>query len=456
MKQKKTEMAASGIWEKCLDIIGPRVNEKGAFETWFVPVRAINYERGLLSLSIPNKGFLEILEGRYYNLLVEAIQETLGNDARIEYRVVKESAIQKRIREQTAQRTNKPAVEDPLPNSLLNPQVTFETYLEGKCNRAALGVAQAIARDPGRTPFNPFILHGQPGTGKTHLLNALGNEILKQNHATKVILVDANTFLNQYTEAARSNKVNDFVHFYQQVDVLLVDDIHDFAGKTKTQDTFCKLFNYLCNGNKQIVMSCDKPPAKLEGMEERLLSRLRWGIILENELPDEETKRNILTMKLLKESISLGKAVMDYIIQAATNFRELEGIAVSLFAHSIYNRREITLSLAREVVSNVAGNEKKVRDVRISSILEAVAGHFSLHVEDINKQTRKREIVEARQVAMYFAKKYGGYSLAAIGKQIGKRDHATVAYAHKRIGTAIGLDPVITHAVEEVKKRLAL
>jgi chromosomal replication initiator protein len=332
---------------------------------------------------------------------------------------------------------------------------TFENFVEGDCNRLARSAGFAVAQNPGGTAFNPLMIYGNSGLGKTHLSQAIGIQV-KENFPDKVVLyVNANKFQTQFTEATRNNNRNDFLHFYQMVDVLILDDVHEFAGKEKTQETFFHIFNHLHQMGKQLILTSDKPPIELKGMEQRLLSRFKWGLTADLQTPDFETRMEILRRKIYKDGITLSEEVMEYIASHVTNnVRELEGALVSLLAQSMLNKREITLELAAKLINKLVKNSK--RELSIEYISKVVCDYFSMPVDALQTKTRKREIVQARQIAMYFSKSLTKYSLASIGAQIGSKDHATVLHACKTVNNLKDTDKNFRQFVEDIEKKLKM
>lgn len=309
------------------------------------------------------------------------------------------------------------------------------------------------AEKPGKTAFNPLFLYGESGVGKTHLVQAIGIRIKEKDPSARVLYLSSHLFQVQYTNAVRSNTVNDFINFYQSIDVLLIDDIQDLAGKTGTQNTFFHIFNHLHQNNKQLVLTSDRPPVSLEGMVPRLLTRFKWGLTAEVERPDYELRRNILLNKIHQDGLPISEEVVDYIARnVADNVRDLEGIIVSLMARSTIFNREITIDLAERVLSTSVHVEKK--QVTIELIQEKVCGFYDMDPKLLQAKTRKREIVQARQISMYLSKKYTDYSLSRIGDILGRKDHATVLHACKTISEQLEIDKALRANVLEIEESL--
>jgi chromosomal replication initiator protein len=335
----------------------------------------------------------------------------------------------------------------------LNPEYSFDNFVEGECNRLARSAGFAVANNPGGTAFNPLLIYGESGLGKTHLAQAIGIEIKDKFPDKTVLYVPANRFQTQFVEAIRNNTKNDFLHFYQMIDVLVIDDVHEFAGKEKTQDIFFHIFNHLHQSGKQLILTSDKAPVELQGLEQRLLSRFKWGLSADLQVPDFETRVAILEQKIYKDGILLPPEVIEYIATHITdNVRELEGALISLLAQSTLNKKEITLNLAKEMIDKLIKNTK--REVSIDYIQKVVCNYFDVPVDSLQSKTRKREIVQARQVAMFFSKNLTKSSLATIGLQIGGKDHATVLHACKTVNNLIETDKQFKNQIDEIEKKL--
>ena len=332
---------------------------------------------------------------------------------------------------------------------------SFENFVEGDCNRLARSAGWAIAENPGKTAFNPLLVYSAVGLGKTHLIHAIGLQV-KENFPEKTVLyVKTNDFVNQYIDSVRNNNQNDFIHFYQMIDVLIMDDIQFIAGKEKTQDVFFHIFNHIHQNNKQLVLTSDKPPVELKGMEPRLLSRFKWGLAADLQVPDLETRIAILKKKLFKDGIEMPYEVIEYLAYCiSTNIREMEGALISILAQSTLNKKAITLDLAKQMIDKFVKNT--TREVSIDYIQKIVCDYFGLPLETINSRTRKREIVQARQLAMFFSKKHTKSSLATIGLHCGNKDHATVLHACRTVNNLLETDKRFRIYVEEIDKKLKL
>jgi len=468
------------VWEKCLNIIKDNV-PSSSYKTWFEPIEPVKLENQVLTIQVPSAFFYEYLEEQFIDILRKTLRMVIGNGAKLEYNVVmgnKNSAqpytvsyptnnntkIQNRPLTIPLKPDEKPSIRNPfiIPgiqklqiDPQLKPDNTFENFVEGDCNRLARSAGFAVAQNPGGTAFNPLMIYGNSGLGKTHLAQAIGIEV-KERFPDKVVLyVNANKFQTQFTEATRNNNRNDFLNFYQMVDVLILDDVHEFAGKEKTQETFFHIFNHLHQMGKQLILTSDKPPIELKGMEQRLLSRFKWGLTADLQTPDFETRMEILRRKTYKDGITLSEEVLEYIASHVTNnVRELEGALVSLLAQSMLNKREITLELAAKLINKLVKNSK--RELSIEYISKVVCDYFNMPVDVLQAKTRKREIVQARQIAMYFSKSLTKYSLASIGAQIGSKDHATVLHACKTVNNLKDTDKNFRLFVEDIEKKLKM
>jgi chromosomal replication initiator protein len=467
------------VWNNCLKIIKDNVPSI-SYRTWFEPIVPLRLENKVLTIQVPSPFFYEYLEEKYIDIISKTLRKELGYEAKLEYSIVMENPGQSASKLYTIKLPAKNQIEiknNPVnvplnveENTIKNPfiipgikkmnidprlnaEYSFENFVEGECNRLARSAGFAVSNNPGGTAFNPLLIYGDSGLGKTHLAQAIGIEIKDKFQDKTVLYVPANRFQTQFVEAIRNNTKNDFLHFYQMIDVLLIDDVHEFAGKEKTQDIFFHIFNHLHQSGKQLILTCDKPPVELQGLEQRLLSRFKWGLSADLQIPDYETRVAILKQKTYKDGILLPEEVVEYIATHITdNVRELEGALISLLAQSTLNKKEITLNLAREMIDKLIKNTK--REVSIDYIQKVVCNYFDVPVDSLQSKTRKREIVQARQVAMYFSKNLTKSSLATIGSQIGGKDHATVLHACKTVNNLVETDKQFKNQIEEIEKKL--
>lgn len=475
-----TEKSHEEVWKSCLSIIKDNVSLQ-SYKTWFEPIVPIKLKDSVLTIQVPSQFFYEWLEEHYITLLKKTIKKELGVDGKLEYSIIMENSYNNSkpytVKFPAANRpaTKNPSVSMPIDigaksiknpfiipglkkvvvDSQLNPNYAFDNFVEGDNNRLARSAGYAVAKKPGGTAFNPLLIYGASGLGKTHLAHSIGIEI-KNLHPNKTVLyVTSEKFTSQFINAVRNNSQNDFVHFYQMIDVLIIDDVHYFAGKEKTQDVFFHIFNHLHQTGKQIVLTSDKAPVELQGMEARLLSRFKWGLSADLQMPNLETRIAILEKKMYTEGIEMPKEVIEHIaFSINTNVRELEGALISLIAQSSLNKKAITLELAKQMIDKFVKNT--AREVSIDYIQKVVCDYFNLPIELMKSKTRKREIVQARQIAMYFAKQFTKSSLASIGAQCGGKDHATVLHACKTVNNLIETDKHFRIYIDELEKKIAL
>jgi chromosomal replication initiator protein len=467
------------VWSNCLKIIKDIV-EWQHFKTWFEPIEPVSLKGSVLVIQVPSQFFYEYLEEHYVNLLSKTLKREMGKEARLEYRIMVDSGNSR----------NKPVTMDvagqgfkaysnnemdfplvintPVRNPFvipglkkmqidpqLNASYTFDSFVEGDCNRVARRAGKTVAEKPGANSFNPLVIYGGVGLGKTHLAQAIGNEV-KRSHPNKVVLyVSAEKFINQFMDHSRNNAINDFIHFYQLIDVLIVDDVHFFAKAEKTQDAFFAIFNHLHQSQKQLVLTSDKSPKDLEGLNERLLSRFRWGLSADLQVPEYETRVEILELKMKKNGLEMPKEVVKYIAyNISNNVRELEGALISLLAQSSLNRREIDLDLAKKVLRNFVKSSSK--EITIDTIQKMVCEYFDVAYDKLLQKTRKREIVQARQITMYLAKAFTKNSLKTIGEHFGGRDHTTVIHSCQTVKDLMDTDGVFRENVLELQQKVQL
>ncbi|MCD4710673.1 MAG: chromosomal replication initiator protein DnaA [Bacteroidales bacterium] len=469
------------IWNNCLDVIKDNVPSI-SFRTWFEPIVPLKLDNDILTIQVPSPFFYEYLEEQYIDILRKVIKKELGPEAKLEYNVVMQNNSYNNSKPYTVKFPAKNSKEiknipvsvplDASENTIknpfvipglkkldidprLNPENSFDNFIEGECNRLARSAGFAVSKNPGGTAFNPLLIYGDSGLGKTHLAQAIGIEVKELFPEKTVLYVNANKFQTQFVDAIRNNNKNDFLHFYQMIDVLIIDDVHEFAGKEKTQDTFFHIFNHLHQSGKQLILTSDKPPVELQGMESRLLSRFKWGLSADLQAPDFETRMAILKKKTYNDGIELPEEVLEYIsTHISDNIRELEGALISLLAQSTLNKKEITLDLTKEMIDKLIKSTK--REISIDYIQKVVCNYYNIGLEQLQSKTRKREIVQARQVAMFFSKSMTKSSLATIGSQIGGKDHATVLHACKTVNNLIETDKRFRLQVDEIEKKLKM
>lgn len=473
-------ISAQTVWENCLDFIKDNIQPQ-AYKTWFEPILAVKLDNKALSIQVPSKFFYEWLEEHYVKILKVALTKELGANAKLVYIIKMEntygnkqpftekipSSNRSSVSSQQADiplKNKNPELKNPfiIPGirnvkieSQLNPIYTFENFLEGDSNRLARNASIAVANKPGGTSFNPLLIFGGVGLGKTHLAHAIGVEIKDKYPEKTVLYISAEKFTQQYIESVKKNNRNDFIHFYQIIDILIIDDVQFLSGKSGTQDVFFHIFNHLHQNGKQVILTSDKAPVDMQDIEQRLLSRFKWGLSAELQKPDFETRVSIVKNKLYRDGVEIPEDIIEYLAKhISTNIRELEGAIISLIAQSSFNKKEITLSLAKDIVEKFVKNTK--REVSIDYIQKVVSDYFQMDIGTLQSKTRKRHIVQARQLAMFFAKKYTKASLASIGSQIGHRDHATVLHACKTVDNLSFTDKQFRKYVEDLSKKFTI
>ena len=469
------------VWNNCLSVIKDTLHSEQLFRTWFEPIVPLQLEDNVLTIQVPSHFFYEWLEEHYIDLLRKTIRRELGSAGQLRYTVIMEQSISGDQSKVLLPSGGRKAVHNypkdipininsenmkELPNpftipgiqkvkihSQLNENYTLENYVEGECNRLARSAGFAVAENPGRTAFNPLLIYGNAGLGKTHLAHAIGVKTKEKYPDKTVLYVTAEQFSQQFREATVNNTVNDFMHFYEMIDVLIIDDIYFWENRAaKTQEAFFHIFNYLHQRGKQIIITSDKAPAELVGLESRLISRLKWGLSADIQAPNVDTRMAILKQKLANDGVEMPHEVIEYIAyNINTNVRELEGALISLMAQSSLNKKQITLDLAKQMIDKFVKNT--AREINIDYIQKVICDYFNLPIESIQSHTRKREIVQARQLAMYFAKKMTKSSLAIIGLQCGNKDHATVLHACKTVTNLVETDKQFRFWVEELEKK---
>lgn len=472
------DKSAASVWSACIDIIRDNVSAQ-SFKTWFEPIKPVDLKDSVLTIQVPSQFFYEWLEEHYVSLLRKTIKRELGNDARLEYRIVVEhngtnpSTVD--YPNFNSGNASNPDTSFPLTlqgNNIKNPFVipglkkinidpqlnsnwNFDNFVEGDCNRLARSAGYAVSQKPGGTAFNPLVIYGVVGLGKTHLAQAVGNEV-KQLYPNKTVLyVSSEKFTNQFFDAVKNNSVNDFVHFYQLIDVLIVDDIQFFSNKEKTQDIFFHIFNHLHQNGKQLVLTTDRSPRDLEGIEERLLSRFKWGLSADLQVPDFETRIGILEKKMYADGIELPREVVEFVAyNINTNVRELEAALIALLAQASLNKKDVDVELAKKIIKNFV--KTMSREVSIDYIQKTVCEYFNVPVDTLKEKTRKRMVVQARQLSMFLAKNYTKNSLKVIGKHFGGRDHSTVIHSCQAVQNLIDTDQDFRESVNDIQKKIQM
>lgn len=459
------------LWDKCLALIRENLSEQ-QYNAWFKGIVFESFNEGTKTvlLRVPSPFVYEYLEENYVDLLRKVLTRNFGQGINLSYRIVTDNenkktqtiesdeptdeALKPRQREGANQA---PTMLDASPvqqiDSQLNPHLTFNNYLEGSSNKLTRSIGLSISEHPQMTSFNPFFVFGPSGCGKTHLINAMGVETKRMYPEKRVLYISARLFEVQYTNAVLRNTINDFINFYQTIDILIIDDIQEFAGVTKTQNTFFHIFNHLHQNGKQLILTSDRAPVLLQGMEERLITRFKWGMVAELEKPTVELRKNILRNKIHRDGLQFPQEVIDYIAEnVGDSVRDLEGIVISIMAHSTIYNKEIDLELTQRIVRKVVNSESKA--VTVDEIINTVCKHFGLETATIHTKSRKREVVQARQIAMYLAKNHTDFSTAKIGALIGHKDHATVLHACKTIKELKEVDKSFRAEIDEIQAAL--
>ncbi|MDD6868101.1 MAG: chromosomal replication initiator protein DnaA [Candidatus Limisoma sp.] len=456
--------ANNNKWNECLRIIKDNL-EPAQYNSWFAPITVESFENNELTLRVPTAFYVEQLDGRFYNLLASTLVRVYGKGIKLKYSydIIKDDPQAHVVSEEphksvAVQPMNPFAQQEKFSGIELDPQLnpvnTFENYCESKSNKLAYSIANAIATNPKCQTFNPMFIFGCTGVGKTHLIQAIGIKMKEENPLSRVLYVSARTFESQYTSAVRTNKVNDFINFYQSIDMLIVDDVQEFAGKTATQNTFFHIFNHLHNKQRHLILSCDCPPSELDGMEPRLLSRFKWGMIVELESPDYDLRRAVLLRKAMQAGVKIPDDILDFVAEnVKDNVREIEGVFASLMAYSTALNQPLTIQLARNVLSNTVRMSKQNRVVTFDSISDAVCSEFNIDKELLFGKSRKRDVADARQLVMMLAKKFAKMSSTMIGLKL-NRNHATVLYACKTIEERISVEKDFAAAVGRIEATL--
>ncbi len=462
-------MTYNALWQDCLAGIRKSTSE-AEFERWFAPVSLMDFDGTTLRLRVPNESYVSHIEKNYIPMLRPLIQNLFGDGARLRYAVPKNegpnipvpgdadiTAISN-FKEQTNTANIKnpfviPGIKRIVIDSQLNPNYTIESFIEGDCNRLVRSTGISVALSPGTTPFNPLYIFGGSGLGKTHVAQAIGNEVKRRFPELQVLYVSMHKFQAQYTTAILNKEVNDFIHFYQMVDVLIIDDIQELSGKPSTQNAFFNIFNHLQLAGKQLILTSDKPPVELKDIEARLLTRFKWGLSAELTVPDYETKVKIIRSKVSRLSVDVPEEVMLFLAESIrANVREIEGALASLVANAQFLGRRITVSLAKEILKVYVKVNRK--EVSIEAIRDIVCEVMGVSKEAFESSRRTREIAQARQVAMFLSKKHTKAPLAVIGSAIGGKNHATVLHSCKQVANLMETDRGFRLQIEEIEKKV--
>lgn len=438
------------LWKQCQDILSDNLS-RSAYQTWFAPIVPLQYENDVLILQVKSQFIASYIEENYIDLLSKVLFRVFGPQTRLQYRALidAESGAGSTIPSNSNARTRTESDFD----SQLNDSYTFATFIAGEPNKLARTAGITVAKQPGYTAFNPLFIYGGSGVGKTHLANAIGNQVKAMDPSKRVLYVSANTFKLQYQDAAANNHIPDFLNFYQQIDVLIVDDIQYFSGLKGTQDTFFHIFNYLQQSHKQLILTSDRSPLQLKDIEDRLLTRFKWGLAAEISRPDFALRKAILLNKMERDGITFGDDIVDFI---ATNVRDsvrdLEGVLASLLAYSTLTDCQIDMQLAEQVVGRLV--EIRPQEIELEDVLKAVSEHYNVQEKTIVAQTRTKEVMQARHVAIYLSKQLTAHSLSEIGLYMGKRTHATILHSYNLIQQQMQIDPVLRHRINQIESVL--
>jgi len=449
---------ANLVWKNCLTHIKENVTLM-TYNTWFLPIRPISIKDNNLKVQLPNQFFWEWIDEHFSTIVKKTIFDVLGENGKLSY-IISDEKEQKEeyVKQNSIVDANKiKVIENKLPEheTNLNPRYKFENFIKGEGNQLARAAAGAISDNPGGTSFNPFFVYGGVGLGKTHLIQSIGNSILEKFPDKKVIYLSSDSFTVEFVEAIQSNKVNDFSGFYRNMDVLIIDDIQFLMGKEKTQDLFFHIFNTLHQSRKQIILSSDKPPKDLKGLDDRLVSRFQWGLSADIQPPELEMRIAILKNKAEEYGMIVSTDILEFIAGSITsNIRELEGCLIKLLANASLNSKEITLELAKKTVKEIA-TDRKI-NITIDDISKAVCHYLNIAENKIREKTRKKEIVLARQLAMYFSKELTKSSLKTIGLHFGGRDHSTVIHACNSIEQMRNNELSMKELIDSIRNKIEL
>lgn len=462
-------------WQQCLSLIIPAVGEQ-AFQTWFQPIVPIRLTDNVLVIQVPNHFFYEWLEEHYVHILKRAIVQILGLQGKLEYSIVVDQNNGKQpYTLNIPQNIQAPPVQRPLRNSMgqgvvvsgggkelfdsnLNPRYTFSNFIEGECNRLARAAGMSVASKPGFTSFNPFLVYSGVGLGKTHLIQAIGNEIQRIHPRHQILYITSEDFIAQFVDALKLGEVRRFVGQFQKADTLIIDDVQFFAGKDKSQEQFFHIFNHLHQNGKQIIMSSDCAPKDIKGLMDRLLSRFKWGATIDLQVPDYQTRTAIVQTKLNAQGIQVSDDVVDFLAQHVTdNIRTLESVVTTLALHYTIGKSALTLELAKSVVSKLCNTTEELSEKRFSvaQIQQMVAEHYYLKVSDLFSSSRKPELAVPRQIAMYLCAQFSDVSNKVIASQFGGKDQSAISHACKAVDKKMQKDETYRKLIGALKAKLS-
>lgn len=457
------------LWNKCLAVIKDNMNAD-LFNTWFKPAEPLGYANGVVTIGVPSEFWMQQYEGRFFSVLLSAMHKVYGDNVRLEYRykvvsgdpeseVTVESSTPSPVLNNPVERQNRKAA-NPFINgvqfeeidSQLNPTYNFENYCVGDSNKLPFTIAEYIGNNPGKTDFNPFFLYGATGVGKTHLIQGIGIRVKERYPKARVLYLTSRIFENQYGNAVREKRINDFINFYQSIDVLLIDDIQELSGKPGIQNAFFPIFSYLHQRGRLLIMTSDRAPVDLDGMMDRLQNRFKWGVTEQLIAPDLNLRKDILRMKARRNGLVLGEDVIDAIAENVTDsIRELEGVVLSLLTRATILNQPITVELARMVMQQAVKINKK--KINFDMIVEATASTYNIDTDAIFSKNRVRDISDARQVIMYLANKHTDLSSTSIGNKLA-RSHATVLHGITVVKERMAIEPALAESIDEIERSL--
>ena len=441
------------MWNESLEIIRENINPR-SYQTWFAPLKAVSVTDNSIILSVPNKFFCEWLDNHYLTLLKNAVAQVAGQSLAIRYEIMDQQPYSPYTGETFEPELTSPKPVTPRIETNLNAHYNFENFIVGDGTRFAHAAASAVADSPGSTNYNPLIIYGGTGLGKTHLIQAIGNKVRHLRPELKVYYTSSESFTSHFISSIQQNKAIEFSTFYRSCDILIIDDIQFFNNKGKTQEEFFHTFNELHQKDKQIVLTSDRPIAELGFLEERLVSRFQWGLIADIQPPDLETRIAILRKKCEENELEIPNDIIEYLaVNLVHNVRELEGALTRLFAQVLLTQTEPTIDVARSVVAEIG--KPKTKQLTIEQIIQMTAKHYNVPEERFMKKDRKKHVALARQVAMYLSVELTNHSTVNIGLHFGGRDHTTVIYAHRMINQKMGNDKTFKNKIQELRKRLA-
>ena len=473
-KLPKSSPMEHQVWEACLNVIREKINPL-AFKTWFFPIKPLSFSCSELTIEVPSQFFYEWIEENYSSFLKEALKEVIGPEARLMYSIVMDKSqgqpVTIELPHQTSMNSDfisaSRAAETRSKNTEefdrnlarfethLNSKYTFDTLIRGDCNSLAFAASKSVAQSPGQNAFNPLVIYGGVGLGKTHMMQAVGNSVRENRLSERVLYVSSEKFAIDFVNAIQNGKIQEFSSFYRSIDVLIIDDIQFFSGKEKTQEEIFHIFNTLHQSNKQIILSADRPIKDIKGIEDRLISRFNWGLSADIQPPDYETRKAIILSKLHQSGVNLDDAVIEFIATNVTeNVRELEGCIVKLLAAQSLDNREIDLQFTKSTLKDIIRHTTK--RLTLDTIEKAVCSYLSITPNDLKGKSKKKEIAFGRQVAMYLSKQLTVSSLKTIGLHFGGRDHSTVIHAVTTMTKRVDSLPEERKKIEEIRKRIEI